>query len=173
MNRKKFLLSTLGILVLAVVLETGVARAHGISAVTVKPATVEAGGTITISGDGLGEAGESVLLMLEGSSYQAPLGTVVLTSDAFENAEFTIPSDAPAGDYVVKAQNGPVSAVAPFAVVAPSASHSPPASAASSVPARVWTPLEWGVAVGLVVLSLGTAVVLLWRARSDFTAIDW
>jgi hypothetical protein len=172
-NVKNSILTSFGQIVLAILLATGLAEAHGAPTLAVRPATVEAGGTMTISGDGLGETGESVLLMLQGTSYQAPLGTLILTSDAIDNADFTVPADAPTGEYVVKAQNGPISADAQLSVVAAGASHSAATSALPLGRSRAWTTAEWIVAMGLVVLSLGTAVALLWRARSDLTAIDW
>jgi len=172
-NVKTFVLTAFGEIVLAILLATGLAEAHGAPTLAVSPPTVQAGGTMTISGDGLGETGESVLLMLQGTSYQAPLGTLILTSDAFDNADFTVPADAPPGEYVVKAQNGPISAAAQLSVVAAGTAHSSDTAALPLGRPRARTTVEWIVAVGLVVLSLGTAVALLWHARSDLTAIDW
>ncbi len=161
------------LLSLMMLVTSGIAEAHGTPTLAVKQPTTTAGGTLSISGDGIGEAGESVLLTLQGATLQVPLGTITLTSDAFEDARFTIPRDAPPGGYIIALDNGPIHASAQVEVVSTDTTAANHAAAASTGASRVWTPFDWVVAIGLVVLSLAVAVALLWRSRSDLAAIDW
>lgn len=148
------------------------ALAHGNPALSAKESVVAPGGRVTLSGDALGEAGQIVALTLRGANYQATLGTVRLKTDGFDDTVFTIPQDVPAGTYVILGKNGQITANTQIEVtVAPA--HSAGTTAAQTVAIqRPRTPLEWGVEIGLVVLTGAVAIVLLWRSRSDLTAID-
>lgn len=178
-------LTALAIASLVVVALIGVAFAHGTPTLTAKQATIGAGGTISVSGDGLGENGEKVTITLEGTTYQATLGTATLNDDAIDNVELTIPKDAPAGTYVLTAMNGDEKATLQIEVTEAAAvaqgtmntagtTEKPAAMAATQTPTitRTWTPAEWIVALGLLAITLLSAIVLLWRHRVELTAID-
>jgi len=78
------------------------ALAHGQPEITVTPDTVAPGGKITVKGTTMG-ANEEFKISLEGLKFRADLGAA--RSDAKENltTQFTVPSNAPAGNYLVKA----------------------------------------------------------------------
>ena len=166
-------LTALGIASLALVALVGVALAHGTPDLSAKQTTVGAGGTITLSGDALGENGEKVTISLEGPTYQATLGTATLKGDTFDNVDFTIPKKTPAGTYVLIAKNGSISATSQIEVTVATASRGATmATTQAPVITRTWTPAEWIVALGLLAVTLLTAIVLLWRHRVELTAID-
>ena len=80
-----------------------IAQAHGAAELSVSPTVVAPGGTLTVSGDGLGD-GEVFTITLEGVTYQAMLGTATVNGDSFE-ADYKVPADAPVGSYQVRATN--------------------------------------------------------------------
>lgn len=77
------------------------ALANGEASLTVSPTAVAPGETITVSGDGL-EAGETFTIVLRGITVERTLGTASVAGDGFERS-FTVPADAPAGTYEVRA----------------------------------------------------------------------
>ncbi len=89
------------VLMLAFGLSITIAQAHGAAELSVSPTVVAPGGTLTVSGDGLGD-GEVFTIKLEGVTYQAMLGTATVSGDSFE-ANYKVPADAPAGSYQVQA----------------------------------------------------------------------
>jgi hypothetical protein len=76
------------------------------------------GGTITVSGDGLGANGDSVAVTLHSPTFHADLGMAKLNGDSFDGLKFTLPNNVPVGIFSVVATNGPVTASAPIEVVA-------------------------------------------------------
>jgi hypothetical protein len=162
---------------LVLVLPAAVALAHGTPELTVKEQQVAPGGTVTLSGDALGENGDTCTLTLKGATYQAKLGTVMLKDDTFDETMFTIPKDAPAGTYVIDATNGTISAQTQLEVTgttgaAASSSTGTMAQTEAATEPRPWTPLEWAVGIALVVLTGALAVILLWRSRDELTVIS-
>lgn len=89
-------------LFLALGLGAGPALAHGEAVLTVTPAVAAPGNIITVKGEGV-EAGETFDITLEGLTFQVPLGTVTVGDDEDFHEEFTIPADAAAGTYQVRA----------------------------------------------------------------------
>lgn len=180
--------SRVGLVIVLLALGMSAALAHGAPELSVKESAVAAGGRVTLSGDALGEAGETVTVALQGAGYQAALGTVALKADSFEDVVFTLPKDVTPGTYLLTARNGKITANTQVEVVA--ASPSAPAGAPTPAPAnggstpmasmpapapivvRSRTAAEQVGALGLVVLTGAVAVVLLWRSRSELTDID-
>ncbi len=78
------------------------ALAHGEATLTVSPAVVAPGGTVNVEGEGV-ETGETFTITLEGTAFQATLGTVTVGDDEEFRQEFTIPAEAPPGIYQVRA----------------------------------------------------------------------
>ncbi len=76
--------------------------AHGEAEITVSPDTVAAGGKITVAGADLDENSD-VKLSLEGLTYHVALGTVHMGDNQEFKTEYTIPAEAPEGQYEVKA----------------------------------------------------------------------
>lgn len=112
------LMRALGVAALVLLVGTCVALAHGTPTMSAQPATVAAGGKITLSGDGMGTDGQTVTLTLKGMTFQATLGTTKLTDDAYDGVTFTIPAKAPPGTYLIVAQNGSINASASIEVTA-------------------------------------------------------
>src|SRR5262249_8734861 len=77
--------------------------AHGAPAISASTDTITPGGTVTLSGDGLGENGDVITLELKGPSYDKQLGQATLQDDAFEDQTFDVPADVPAGPYKIVA----------------------------------------------------------------------
>ena len=83
---------------LALVVAGPVALAHGTPTLSSASATVSPGGNVTLSGDGLGAAGDTIVIKLVAPNYSKPLDhTVTLAADAFDNEVFVVPADAPLG----------------------------------------------------------------------------
>ena len=142
--------------------------AHGAPAISVTPNIVAPGGMITVKGTTMG-ANEDFKISLEGVKYRADFGSA--SSDANENmtAEFTIPGDAPAGDYQVKAlgEDGDA-ATADLTVTAavnvtptPVAGMSAEPSAAPHEIPRGRTPFEVISVIVVALLSAGVGIVLV------------
>ena len=177
-----------GLMIVLLALGMSVALAHGAPELSVKETAVAAGGRVTLSGDALGEAGQTVTIALQGAGYQANLGTVALKSDTFDGAVFTLPKDVSPGTYLLTARNGKITANTQVEIVAaappsPSGGHAaapantepaPMASmpAPSPIVVRPRTAAEQVGALGLVILTGAVAVILLWRSRSELTDID-
>jgi len=89
-------------LVLALLVVPTRTVAHGAAEITVTPDTVAAGGQITVKGTKLDKDAD-VKLSLEGLTYRASLGTAHTDADEGFEKQFTIPADAPEGEYQVKA----------------------------------------------------------------------
>ncbi len=142
--------------------------AHGQPAITVTPDIVAAGGAITVKGTTMG-ANEEFKISLEGVKFRADLGSA--QSDADENltAQFTIPGDAPAGDYQVKALSADSDATTADLTVTAAASGTPtpaPGEATEPSPAphelpRSRTSLEVVGLFATVVLSAGIGLLLV------------
>ena len=178
-----------GLAIVFIAFGMSAALAHGAPELSVKETAVAAGGRVTLSGDALGEAGQTVTIALQGAGYQANLGTVALKSDSFDDVVLTLPKDVTPGTYLLTARNGKITANTQVEVVAatpssPSGGHAPaPANtgpapmasmpAPSPVVVRSRTAAEQAGAIGLVILTGAVAVILLWRSRSELTDIDW
>lgn len=144
------------------------ARAHGEPEITVTPDTVAAGGTITVEGTTMG-ANEEFKISLEGVKFRTDLGTA--QSDANENltAQYTIPSNAPAGDYQIKALSADGNAAtadltitaAANAAPTPAAGEAPEPSAVPHEIPRSRTPLEVAGLFGLAIVSAGLGLLLV------------
>lgn len=107
-RQRRLILAASGLalgIVFNLALGMGVAFAHGKAELTVSPTVVPAGGEIKVEAKGV-EAGEQFTITLEGMSYRAVLGIVMAGDDEDFHQDFTIPADAPAGIYQVKADNG-------------------------------------------------------------------
>jgi hypothetical protein len=127
----------LGVVALVLVLGTSVALAHGTPTISAQPTTVAAGGKITLSGDGMGENGQTVTITLKGMLFQAQLGTTKLSDDAYDAVVFTIPAKAPAGTYLIVAQNG--SNTASISIEVTAAAAPKPTTAPTARPTAVPT----------------------------------
>ena len=143
------LMRALGVAALVLLVGTNVALAHGTPTISAEPATVAAGGKITLSGDGMGTNGQIVTISLKGMLFSATLGTAKLADDAYEGVTLTIPVKAPPGTYLIVAQNGPDNAsisievtasVAPKPVAQPTAKPTVLPTAAPTVMAAMTTP---------------------------------
>lgn len=117
--------------------------AHGQPQITVTPDIIAPGGKITVKGVTMG-ANEQFRISLEGLKFRADLG--VVKSDASEKftAAFAIPSNVPAGDYLVKALSedgdaatADLSVTAPLRTATPARTASP---AATNTPAPTLRP---------------------------------
>jgi hypothetical protein len=151
----------LAVVALALVLTTSVALAHGLPKLTLDSNKVAPGGQITLSGDALGEDGQTVTLSLQGNGINIKLGTAKLSDDTFDDASFAIPANVPAGTYKVVALNGQITASVALTVTGTGA-----ASQASADPAslpKAGEPL--GAALLLVALLGGTGVAGGWLLR--------
>lgn len=94
----------IGALILLLGLSLGVttASAHGGAELTVSPVVAAPGGTVTVKGEGV-EAGETFTITVEGTTFQATLGTVTVGDDEDFHEEFTLPAEIPPGTYQVRA----------------------------------------------------------------------
>jgi hypothetical protein len=137
--------------------------AHGAPELTVSPTTVAQGDTITVSADGV-EVDGTFTVVLQGMLYQATLGTAQATDDAFDE-DFTIPSDAPTGNYQVQATSDNGQQVAAELTISGAAgsetqSKATPAVGAMDIP-RMKTTVQWIVIIGGLVVSLGLGLGLV------------
>ena len=106
MKSTTMLMRALGVAALVLLVGTSIALAHGTPTISADPATVAAGGKITLSGDGMGTDGQIVTISLKGMLFSAKLGTAKLSDDAYTSVTFTIPAKAAPGTYLIVAQNG-------------------------------------------------------------------
>jgi hypothetical protein len=147
-----------GLALLILTLSAGLALAHGAPGIKLAQTSVAAGGTLLISGDALGQEGDVVTIALKGAVFQAELGRVKLVDDLFDDTTFTIPAEAPSGSYVITATNGATqeSASSSIELTATSTMTGSDATASPTSPvllARVRSPIEWTVALGVIVIS--------------------
>jgi hypothetical protein len=142
--------------------------AHGQPQITVTPDIVAARGTITVKGMTMG-ANEEFKISLEGMNFRADLGSA--QSDADENltAQFTIPANAPAGDYQVKALSADgdattadltVTAAAGGTLTPPPGEAGEPSAASHELP-RSRNPLQVVGLFAVVVSSAGVGLLLV------------
>lgn len=139
--------------------------AHGGAEIAVEPSTVPAGGTITLTGEGLG-AGETFDVHLEGLSGTIELGEFTADAEGRVVTRFALPADLEPGSYVVEAVAEDGEAVtAELQVVAseaPAAAVERQTTAATMELDRSRTWGEWLAAGLVIVLSLaGGGYVLL------------
>jgi hypothetical protein len=118
----------LGIVALVFVMGTSVALAHGTTTISAQPATVAAGGKVTLSADGMGSDGQTVTITLKGMLFQAQLGTAKLSDDAFDGVVVVIPAKAPPGTYLIVGQNGTYNASISIEVTAAAPASKPTAA---------------------------------------------
>jgi len=102
MQKIRIIIGVLIVLAIALNLVTAVASAHGDPTVAVTPDPIAAGGTIHVKAL-MVSPGATIVVTLESPDYRAALGTAKGDDDegGFE-ADFTIPSKAPAGAYQVR-----------------------------------------------------------------------
>jgi hypothetical protein len=131
MKTLTLLVRSLGLVALVLAVGVSAALAHGTPTLAAQPATVAAGGKVTLSGDGLGEDGETVTLTLKGMLFQAQLGTAKLSDDSLQDTAFTIPAKAPAGTYLIVVQNGSIAANTSIEVTAAAPAKAVPAATTS------------------------------------------
>ncbi len=129
--------------------------AHGEAEITVSPDTVAAGGKITVAGADLDENSD-VKLSLEGLTYQVALGNVHVGDNQEFKTEYTIPADAPEGQYQVKALMDDGDGVsADLTVTAPKSAA--PATDAKSSEATGATDTKSGETIGATMSKPGDA----------------
>jgi len=129
--KSRITLSLLGLALALLVLPTRTI-AHGAAEITVTPDTVAAGGQIMVKGTKL-DKNADVKISLEGLTYRASLGTAHTdANEAFEQ-QFTIPADAPEGEYQVKAITEDGDAVSADLTVTPPLKAVGPVPTATSV----------------------------------------
>jgi hypothetical protein len=163
MKRTLGSLKVLAVVALALVLATGVALAHGLPKLTLDSNKVAPGGQITLSGDALGEDGQTVTLSLQGNGINIKLGTAKLSDDTFDDASFTIPANVPAGTYKVVAVNGQITASVALTVTGTGAAAAPQAAADPASLPKAGEPL--GAVLLLAALLGGTGVAGGWLLR--------
>jgi hypothetical protein len=152
----------------AVLLGMAPVWAHGAPSVSASTDTISPGGTVTLSGDGLGATGDVITLELKGPSYDKQLGQATLgapTDDAFADQTFAVPADVPAGSYKIvaeKTENGTETEVASTEItVAAGATSSAASQTGQGVPAPDRSTTEWVVAALLVVIPTAAGLFAL------------
>lgn len=90
------------------------ASAHG-AAVTVEPAQARAGDHIKVAGEDF-EPNSTVAIRLEGIRATIDLGEVTADADGSFTADLTLPLDAIAGTYQLKAEGGDDSVTVDFSI---------------------------------------------------------
>ena len=131
------------------------ALAHGKSELTVSPAEIVPGGTVTVKADGV-EPGETFTIILEGPQFKANLGKVDVTQDTFVQA-YAIPANAPADVYQVRALNADNESIsAELTVSGPDEAAGTPES---TVPTAELMQLPSSRTIGQIGTMIGIAVV--------------
>jgi hypothetical protein len=138
------LVRALGVAALVLVVGTSVALAHGTPTIAAQPATVAAGGKVTLSADGMGSDGQTVTITLKGMLFQAQLGTAKLSDDHFDGVTLMVPAKAPPGTYLIVGQNGAYNASVSIEVTA-AAPAPKPTAAPTAKPTAVPTALPTAV----------------------------
>ncbi len=151
-------------ILLAVSLGVTPTMAHGGAELTLSPAQVPPGGSVTVKGEGV-EAGEMFTIHIEGVSYQATLGTVAVGDDGDFHEEFVIPTDTPPGTYQVRAtsQEGEVLSTE-LSVVADPGPVEPAAAEPSAEPMqlnRTKSTAQWVVILAGILGSAALGLVLV------------
>ena len=155
-------------LVLSVGLAT-VAMAHGGSGeatIEVEPGSVTAGDVVVLAGSGL-EPDSDRVLVLAGADLTVELGTVKTDAEGMFSKELTIPNHLPSGTYELRAI-GDETLTAPLAVTAAetvAGASSAPSAAGEQIVARQRVPLELGIIIGFVAVSIALGGWLIWRAE--------
>lgn len=147
------------------------AFAHGGATLSVSPTEVTPGGQITVTAEGV-EAGEEFTITLEGVSYQATLGSVTVGDDEDFHQTYVVPTDAPPGDYQVRATSGEGEVITAELSILSSelgVQSQPPAkpSAAPMQLDRTKPPIEVAIIMVGILLSAGGGVLLVRRRESD------
>lgn len=146
-----------------------VALAHsgsGAETLEVEPSSVTAGDTVVLAGSNL-EPDSDRVLVLAGADLTVELGTVKTDAEGMFSKELTIPNHLPSGSYELRAI-GDETLTAPLAVTAAAggAEASPaPNSANDTVVPHQRGPVELGLILGFVVISLAVGGWLVWRAE--------
>ncbi len=147
--------------------------AHGEPKISVAPDLVAPGGKITVKGETMG-ANEDFKISLEGLNFHADLGTASSGADENLSAEFTIPANAPVGDYQIKALSDDGDSATADCTVAASnnnattdqsagdAAEAMPSAAPHELP-HPRTPFETAGLAGAVLLSTALGLVLVRR----------
>lgn len=155
-------------LVLSVGLAT-IAMAHGGSGeatIEVEPSSITAGETVVLAGSGL-EPDSDRVLVLAGADLTVEFGTVKTDAEGMFSKELTIPNHLPSGTYELRAI-GDETLTAPLAVTAAegvAGASSAPGAASENVVARQRSPLELGIILGFIAVSVVLGGWLVWRAE--------
>jgi hypothetical protein len=140
------------------------ALAHGGATLTVAPATIAPGGTVTVKADGV-EADATFTISLAGAQFKSVLGTVKTTQDTFEQG-FTIPANAPADSYQVQALGEDGDVISADLTVSAGAGATSPAESKEPTAAlmqldRSKPVLQTAVIACAALLSIALGIVLL------------
>jgi hypothetical protein len=183
MKTLTLLVRSLGLVALVLAVGVSAALAHGTPTLAAQPATVAAGGKMTLNGDGLGEDGETVTLTLKGMLFQAQLGTAKLSDDSLQDTTFTIPAKAPAGTYLIVVQNGSITANTSIEVTAaapakavpaantPQPTVMPTAMAEMTTPAPTVTQVTTGASVASNQTTVATPIATTEPVTAQATAV--
>lgn len=89
-------------ILLAFLISTGIAHAHGDPELLVSPERVEAGASVHVKGMMVTENG-TIVVTLEGDQFRAALGVAQGDAEGSFEADFPVPEKIPPGDYQVRA----------------------------------------------------------------------
>jgi hypothetical protein len=158
-------IQVLAVATVATLLGAGPAWAHGAPSISASTDTISPGGTVTLSGDGLGENGDVITLELKGPSYDKQLGQATLADDAFADQTFDVPADVPAGPYKIvaeKTDSGSMTEVASTEVtVVAGATGAAASQSGQGLPAPDRSTTEWVVAALLVIIPTAAGLYAL------------
>ncbi len=164
-------LATLG--ALAIWLIPVGAGAHGGPELVVEPTPVTAGDEISVKGAEV-EAKEVFTIRLEGAAFEAELGHVTVGDEGDFQVVLTVPVDAPAGSYLVRAasEEGEEASIEISVVAAPSPvngeeeqiDHAEPSAEPMSLD-RPRLPDRSAVIVAGTILSIGLGLPLVRGGR--------
>jgi 5'-nucleotidase len=150
-----------------VALKAGSAAAHGNPEISVEPNPADAGGDVTITGEGFEEEDE-VSLVLEGVLGETSLGTVTTDSEGAFSTSVTLPEAAGAGSYRIRAAGADDVAIADVRIQEAEGSTAPPA--AHEAPIGFHDIDAAGEVAGFAVLAAVLVLVgaaLLWFPRGE------
>lgn len=165
---KKASISLIFTLLAALLIPSGIVRAHGQPVITVQPLVASAGGQITVTGSEM-EPGEVFAVSLEGIGGSILLGNATAAGDGEGGgftATFTIPDNTPPGSYAVRAATDTgEKAEADLTVTAPT-SQASPGPATIQEPSGELHQLDrskpLGQVIGVVVIALLSGLAGLW-----------
>jgi len=140
------------------------AAAHGAPSLSASQTSINPGGKVTLSGDGLGEDGDVIMIELRGPNYAQGLGQVKLTKDAFDDQAFAVPANAPAGPYKVVAMKTAGGAMTDLASAELTLMNAGMAEAPSQgLPAPTRSPAEWVAAALLALIPTAAGLFALFQ----------